>query len=218
MTEKIKVHVADDHKILIDGIQALLNTEDAIDFEGFSLTGKEVIDWYEPEKADVLILDINMPIIDGIEVLKIFQRRNIAQKTIVLSGISEPKLIQEIMALGANGFLEKGSASEHIVNAIITVNNGQTYYSDEVRNSLLDLYVNDAKVTENIKNTVSEPLTEREIEVLKLITQELSSSEIGVKLGVSVKTVENHRRNLYKKVRVKNVVGLAMYAVKNNLV
>ena len=82
----------------------------------------------------------------------------------------------------------------------------------------MDLYVNDSKTTENIKNTVAEPLTDREIEVLRLITQELSSTEIGNKLGITGKTVENHRRNLYKKLKVKNVVGLTMYAVKNNLV
>ena len=215
---KIKVHVADDHKILIDGIKALLNTEDSIELEGFSVTGKEVVEWFEPGKADVLVLDINMPEIDGIEVLKIFKRRNIEQKVIVLSGISEPKLIQEIMALGANGFLEKGLASEHIVEAIITVNNGRKYYSDDIKNSLLDLYVNNSITNENIKHTVEEPLTEREIEVLKLITQELSSSEIGEKLDLNVKTVEKHRRNLYKKLKVKNVVGLTLYAVKNNLV
>jgi len=124
---KIKVHVADDHKILIDGIKALLNTEDSIELEGFSLTGKEVVEWFEPGKADVLVLDINMPEVDGIEVLKIFKRRNVEQKVIVLSGISDPKLIQEIMTLGARGFLEKGSASEHIVEAIIKVNNGGKY-------------------------------------------------------------------------------------------
>ena len=218
MADIIKVHVADDHKILIDGIMALLNTEDAIELEGFSLTGKEVVDWFEPEKADVLILDINMPVLDGIEVLKIFKRRNINQKTIVLSGISEPKLIQEIMALGASGFLEKGSASEHIIDAIRIVNSGAKYYSDEIKNSLLDLYIHDSKTSENINNAVLEPLTEREKEVLRLITQELNSTEIAKNLAISVKTVENHRRNLYKKLKVKNVVGLTMYAVKNNLV
>ena len=218
MSNIIKVHVADDHKILIDGIEALLNTEESIKLEGFSLTGKEVIDWYEPEKADILILDINMPEIDGIEVLKIFQKRQIDQKVIVLSGMSEPKLIQEVLALGANGFLEKSSASEHIIKAIRTVNKGEKYYSDEIKDSLFELYVNDTKIDTNIKNTVSEPLTERELEILKLITKELSSSEIAKKLSVSVKTVENHRRNLYKKLKVKNVVGLTMYAVKNNIV
>jgi len=218
MNKRIKVHVADDHKILIDGVIALLNTEDCIEVEGYSLTGKEVMDWYEPNKADVLVLDINMPELDGIEVLKVFKKRDIKQKTIVLSGLSDPKLVQELIALGASGYIEKGSANEHIIEAIKSVNNGSEYYSKEIKDSLFELYVNDAKTEENIKKVADEPLTEKEIEVLKLITQELSTSEIAKKLDVHVKTVEFHRKNLYKKIKVKNVVGLAMYAVKNNIV
>jgi len=218
MSNKIKVHVADDHRILIDGIEALLNIEDSIELEGFSLTGKELMDWYEPNKADVIVLDINMPELDGIEVLKIFQNRNIEQKVIVLSGMSEPKLVQEVIALGANGFVEKSSASEHIVEAIQRVHEGETYYSDEIKERLFQLYLNEKKTNQTIRNAVDEPLTEREIEVLKLITKEFSSSQIAKKLGITPKTVENHRRSLYKKIKVKNVVGLTMYAVKNNIV
>ncbi len=218
MSNIIKVHVADDHKILVDGIEALLNTEESIELEGFSLTGKELIDWFEPGKADVIILDINMPEIDGIEVLKIFQNRSIDQKIIVLSGMSEPKLIQEVLALGASGFVEKSSASEHIVQAIKAVSQGEKYYSDEIRDKLFELYINDKKADNTIRNSIAEPLTDREIEVLKLITKELSSSEIAKKLSINLKTVESHRRSLYKKIKVKNVVGLIMYAVKNNIV
>ncbi|TYP99421.1 LuxR family two component transcriptional regulator [Tenacibaculum adriaticum] len=218
MIKKIKVHVADDHKILIDGVIALLNTEDDIEVEGYSLTGKEVIEWFKTNKADVLILDINMPELDGIGVLKIFQKRNISQKTIILSGLSDPKLVQEMIALGANGFIEKSSASEHIIRAIKTVHKGEQYYSDEIKSSLFELFVNESKTDETIKNVVEEPLTDREKEVLKLITQEFSTSEMAEKLDVSIKTIETHRRSLYKKLKVKNVVGLAMYAVKNNIV
>lgn len=216
--KKIKVHVADDHKILIDGVIALLNTEDDIDVVGYSLTGKEVIDWFASNKADVLVLDINMPEFDGIEVLRIFQKRQITQKTVVLSSLSDAKLVQEVVSLGASGFIEKSSASEHIIKAIRAVYKDEKYYSDEIKTNLLNLYVGDSKTDELIKNTVEEPLTEREIEVLKLITQEYSTSEIAKKLDLGNKTIESHRRNLYKKLRVKNVVGLAMYAVKNNIV
>lgn len=218
MNDTIKVHVADDHKILIDGVITLLNTEERIKVEGYSLTGKQVLEWYEKDKADVLILDINMPELDGIEVLKVFQKRNIQQKTIILSGLSDPKIVQEMIALGALGFIEKSSASEHIIEAIKQVYTGKKYYSEEIKDSLFELYVNDVKTDETIKSVVDEPLTEREIEILKLITQEFNTPEIAKKLDLGVKTVETHRRNLYKKLKVKNVVGLAMYAVKNNIV
>jgi len=218
MKTKIKVHIADDHKILIDGLIALLNTDDCIEVEGYSLTGKEVLEWYRRGKADVLILDINMPELDGIEVLKIFKKRRIKQKTIILSGLSDPKIVQEMISLGAKGFIEKGKAYEHIITGIKSVYEENVYYSDAIKNSLFDLYVNDTKTEGTIKNTIEEPLTEREIAVLKLITQEFSTPQMAEKLDIGIKTVESHRRSLYRKLKVKNVVGLAMYAVKNNIV
>lgn len=219
MRDKIKVHIADDHEVVIEGVSALINTDDTIEVEGYSLTGKQVIEWSKNNKADVLILDINMPKLDGIGVLKTFKNRSFNQKTIILSGLSDPKIVQEMITLGANGFIEKGSASEHIIQAIKAVHKGEQYYSDEIKNSLFDLYINESKTDEAIKSSAAnEPLTEREIEVLKLITQEYSTSEIADKLNVTIKTIESHRRNLYKKIKVKNVVGLAIYAVKNNIV
>lgn len=219
MRDKIRVHIADDHEVVIQGVSALINTDDSIEVEGYSLTGKDVVEWFKNNEADVLILDINMPKLDGIGVLKTFKNRSFKQKTIILSGLSDPKIVQEMIALGANGFIEKGSASEHIIQAIKAVYRGEQYYSDEIKDSLFDLYINESKTDEAIKSSVAdEPLTEREVEVLKLITQELSTAEIADKLNITVKTIETHRRNLYKKIKVKNVVGLAIYAVKNNIV
>ncbi len=219
MIEKIKVHIADDHKILIDGLSALINTEDAIELVGYSLTGKKVIEWFKNNKADVLILDINMPELDGIGVLKTFKNRNVTQKTIILSGLSDPKIVQEMISLGAKGFIEKGAAGEDIIPAIKAVYRGEEYYSKDIKSSLFDLYVNESKTEEAIKSSAAiEPLTDREIDVLKLITRQLSTSEIANKLDLTIKTIETHRRNLYKKIKVKNVVGLAIYAVKNNIV
>ncbi len=216
MNYKIKVHIADDHKILIDGVIALLNTEDDIEVEGYSLTGRQVVDWSKKNKADVLVLDINMPEMDGIEVLKTFKKRNVNIKTIILSSLSDPKLVQEMVLLGASGFVDKSCASDHIIDAVKSVHNGVQYFSDDVKSRLLDLYVTESKVEE--PELTHGDLTEREVEVLKQIALEKSSSEIAEYLLVSIKTVETYRRSLYKKLKVKNVVGLAMYAVKNNIV
>ncbi|WP_272150134.1 response regulator transcription factor [Tenacibaculum aiptasiae] len=216
MDYKIKVHIADDHKILIDGVIALLNTEDNIEIEGYSLTGRQVVNWSANNHADVLVLDINMPEMDGIEVLKTFKQRNTKIKTIILSSLSDPKLVQEMVLLGANGFVDKSCASDHIIDAIKTVYNGVQYFSDDVKSKLLELYMSESKAEE--QEAPHNDLTEREVEVLKQIALEKSSSEIAEHLKVSIKTVETYRRNLYKKLKVKNVVGLAMYAVKNNIV
>jgi DNA-binding NarL/FixJ family response regulator len=219
MKEKIQVHIADDHKILIEGIVAVINTEDDIEIEGYSLNGKEVIDWAEDHSADVLILDINMPIYDGIEVLKFFKIKKINQKVIILSSYEDVKLVQEMINLGANGFLSKDSAGQHIVEAIRTVHEGEQYFSDTIKNNLLKLYTGkNVRPGQRPQSTIANSLTDRETEVLKLISQEYSSPEIAQILNISQSTVDTYRKSLLKKTNVKNAVGLAMYAVKNKII
>jgi len=219
MKEKIQVHIADDHKILIEGIVAVINTEDDIEIEGYSLNGKEVIDWAEDHSADVLILDINMPIYDGIEVLKFFKIKKINLKVIILSSYDDVKLVQEMINLGASGFLSKDSAGQHIVEAIRTVHAGEQYFSDTVKNNLLKLYTGkNVKLGQRPQSTIVNSLTDRETEVLKLISQEYSSPEIAQILNISQSTVDTYRKSLLKKTNVKNAVGLAMYAVKNKII
>ena len=219
MNEKIKVHIADDHKILIEGIVAVINTESDIEIEGFSLTGKAVIDWAEDHYADILILDINMPIYDGIEVLKFFKIKKINQKVIILSSYEDVKLVQEMINLGANGFLSKDSAGQHIVEAIRTVHEGEQYFSDTIKNNLLKLYTGkNVRPGQRPQSTIANSLTDRETEVLKLISQEYSSPEIAQILNISQSTVDTYRKSLLKKTNVKNAVGLAMYAVKNKII
>lgn len=218
MKGKIHVHIADDHKILIEGIIAVLNTDKDITVEGFSLTGKEVIDWSKTGKADVLILDINMPVHDGIEVLKYFKKNEIEQKVIILSSYDDIRLVKEMLALGANGFLAKDSAGEHILKAIKAVHQGEQYFSDRIQANLLKMYTGlGVKEGERPESTIANSLTDKEIEVLRLIAQEHSSPEISEILNISVNTVETYRKSLLKKTKVKNAVGLAMYAVKNNI-
>ena len=219
MKEKIQVHIADDHKILIEGIVAVINTESDIEIEGFSLTGKAVIDWAEDHSADILILDINMPIYDGIEVLKFFKIKKINLKVIILSSYDDVKLVQEMINLGASGFLSKDSAGQHIVEAIRTVHAGEQYFSDTIKNNLLKLFTGkNVKLGQRPQSTIVNSLTDRETEVLKLISQEYSSPEIAQILNISQSTVDTYRKSLLKKTNVKNAVGLAMYAVKNKII
>lgn len=221
MKKKIKVHIADDHQILIDGICAVLSSEENIEVVGYSLNGKDVLDWFSVHTADVLILDINMPIIDGIAVLKNFSKTSIKHKIIVLSSYDDIKLIKEVLKIGANGFLAKKCAGENIVAAINAVYNGQQYFEKSIQDKLL-LSFSDSSLN---KETPLSPdgaffslLTDREIEILKLIAKQYTTSEISNELHISINTVETHRKNIISKLNVKNVVGLALYAFKNNLV
>jgi len=221
MEEKIYVHVADDHKILIEGIMAVINTDKEIEVKDYSLTGQEVIDWFSnPENsADVLILDITMPILDGFEVLKYFKKKRIDQKVIVLSSYDDLRIVQEVLNLGCKGYISKNNAGEHIVNAIKAVAKGQQYFSNDIQSMLLQSLSGEiVPQGEMPDNFLLSTLTERELDVLKLITKEYSTLEMADFLNLSVNTVETYRKSLLKKLNVKNAVGLAMYAVKNNIV
>jgi two-component system invasion response regulator UvrY len=221
MRKKIYVHVADDHKILIEGITAIINTDDDIEIKGFSLNGYEVIDWFKKKenKADVLILDITMKGLDGFGVLKYFQSKKINQKVIVLSSYDDVKIVQEALKLGAIGYISKNNAGEHILDAIKAVASGEQYFSNDVQKELLKVVSGQkTKKGETPKDFLIESLTEREKKVLTLVTRELSTIEIADKMNISPHTVESYRKKLLKKLNVKNSVGLAMYAIKNKLV
>jgi two-component system invasion response regulator UvrY len=221
MKKKIQVHVADDHKILIEGIIAVLNTDEDIEIRGFSLNGQEVIDWFKIKEntADVLILDITMTVLDGFEVLKYFQDKKLKQKVIVLSSYDDVKIVQEVLKLGASGYISKNNAGEHILNAIKAVVNGEQYFSNDIQNELLKVVSGQkTRKGEMPEDYLYESLTEREKNVLKLVTKELSTIEIADKMNISTHTVESYRKKLLKKLNLKNSVGLAVYAIKNKLV
>ena len=221
MKQKIYVHVADDHKILIEGIVAVINTDKDIAIKGYSLTGEEVTNWFSDKKnkADVLILDITMPILDGFEVLKYFNDHKINQKVIILSSYDDVKIVQEMLKLGCQGYITKNNAGEHIVQAIKAVANGEQYFSDDIQRVLLQSLSKKETPQGDVPNSfLLDNLTEREVEVLRLITKEYNSIQIADELHLSVNTIETHRKKLIKKLNVKNAVGLAMYAVKNKIV
>ncbi|MCI2229055.1 response regulator transcription factor [Polaribacter sp. MSW13] len=221
MKKKIYVHVADDHKILIEGIMAVINTDKEIEITGYSLTGQEVVDWFHVKgnKADVLILDITMPVLDGFEVLKHFAKEKIDQKVIVLSSYDDVKIVQEVLNLGCKGYISKNSAGEHIINAIKAVANGEQYFSNDIQSSLLKSISGQIVPKGDVPDKfLLNSLTERELDVLKLITKEYSSIEIADAMSLSTNTIDTYRKSLLKKLKVKNAVGLAMYAVKNKIV
>jgi DNA-binding NarL/FixJ family response regulator len=218
--KKIKVHIADDHQLLIDGIIAVLSSEKNMEVVGQSLNGEDVINWFYTNTADILILDINMPKIDGVGVLQYFFEKKIDQKVIVLSSYEDTKLIKEVLKIGTLGFLSKNTAAENIIEAINAVYNGEQYFSKSIQ-SKLNASFSKKPLNNGVtsgENAFFSTLTPREIEVLKLIAQQYNSKEISKLLHISINTVETHRKNLILKLNVKNVVGLAIYAVKNNIV
>jgi DNA-binding NarL/FixJ family response regulator len=221
MRDKIYVHVADDHKIVIDGIIAVLNTDKEIELNGYSLNGKELIEWVSNSnnKADVLVLDITMPGLDGIGVLKYFKKNKIKQKVIIVSSYDDIKIVQEMLKLGCKGYITKNNAGEYLIDAIKTVTGGEQYFSPNIQKELFKILSGQNGAVGDLPDKfLIESLTERELEVLKLITKQNSTQEIADMLNLSISTIDTYRKNLLRKLKSKNSVGLAMYAVKNKIV
>ncbi|SHM09692.1 two component transcriptional regulator, LuxR family [Flavobacterium saccharophilum] len=218
ITNKIKIHLADDHQVLIDGLTNLLQTVSNFEVVGNSLNGTTIYDDVLQNNADILVLDISMPEKDGIKVLQEFYSNNSSCKVIILSSYDELKIIKEVMKLNAKGYLTKKCAGEHIIQAINNVYQGQEYFSDAVREKIFHVFTHDnSKLNKDIyiENPI---LTPREIEIVALISLEYSGKEISEQLFISTNTVETHRKNIMRKLQTKNTIGLVKYALKNNLI
>jgi len=217
-SRKIRIYLADDHQVLIDGMKAVLNTNKDFEVAGFASNGVNLLEETARTKSDILVMDINMPEKDGLSVLKDFSVGTFTYKIIVLSSYDDIKLIKEVMKLGASGYLTKQSAGEEIIEAIHTVANGDEYYSNAVKEKIFDNFTKGNGKNHMINNGGGAHLTERELQIIRLISMEYSGKEIGTELSISSHTVETHRKNLLKKLDVKNTIGLVKYALKNNLI
>ncbi|PXY40958.1 DNA-binding response regulator [Flavobacterium cheongpyeongense] len=219
MTHKIRIHLADDHLVLIDGLTNLLSTVSEFEIVGSSSNGLNIFDEVTANNTHILVLDLSMPEKDGIEVLKEFQQKGYPCKVIILSSYDDLKIIREVMNLGASGYLTKKCAGENIIEAIEVVNQGEEYFCNSVREKIFNTFTeNNPKL--NKKNIVPENsiLSCRELEIITLISLEYTGKEISEQLFISTNTVETHRKNIMKKLQTKNTIGLVKYAIKNNLI
>ncbi|WP_321540717.1 response regulator transcription factor [Flavobacterium piscinae] len=203
MSEKIRIHLADDHQVLIDGMLAVLKTNSKFEVVGHSLNGLELVDKIQSNEADILIMDINMPHKDGIEVLKELSQTKHSCRVIILSSYDDIKLIKEVLKLGANGYLSKQCAGESIVEAIESVATGKDYFSQNIQEKIVSSFSGNGTEPSTNEVSINTNLTDRELEILKLISLEYSGKEIGEELSISLNTVETHRKNLIKKLNVK---------------
>jgi DNA-binding NarL/FixJ family response regulator len=218
MVNKTRIHLADDHQILIDGITTLLETNASFEVVGTSINGIDVYDDVISNNVDVLILDLNMPGKGGMEVIKEFVRKGFPCKVIILSSHDDLRIIKEVMKLGSSAYLTKKCAGENIIDAIIAVNRGEEYFCRDVHQKIFstvtkgNLKLNKRELHDSVL------LTERELEIIILISLEFSGKEISDQLFISANTVETHRKNIMKKLNAKNSISLVKYAIKNKLV
>lgn len=208
----INVIVADDHKMIRDGIKSLLEEEANIRVLGEASDGREVLTLLKNNLVDVILMDIDMGKHNGIEATKQVAKLYPDVKVLIVSMYSDLSYITKAFEAGAKGYLLKNAGKTEMLKAIEELMEGRTYCSSEVSAKLITHIQGKGK---SDKKKI--PLTRREIEVLKLIVAEYSNSEIAEKLFISIRTVDTHRRNLLAKLDVKNTVGLVKYALKHGL-
>jgi len=213
----MRVLIADDHEIFLDSLSLLIATFADVEVVGNCKNGAEVINFTKNNEIDLLITDYKMPQMSGIE-LTIFLRQNYPKiKVLMLSVSEEAEMIRESFQAGVWGYMMKRAGKTELQKAIQTIANGQKYFSESVVFELMRLGLTENIPKEEVSNEFSQ-LTEREIDIIRLIANELSSNEIAEKLFIAPKTVETHRHNILKKLNVKNTVGIIKYAIKNGLV
>jgi DNA-binding NarL/FixJ family response regulator len=213
---KIKIAIADDYKIYRDGLKVGLSADDNMDIIGEADNGEELMKALETLSPDVIIMDLKMPIMDGMEATKLVRKKYPAIKVLVVTMYDDDKFIIHLMENGANGYLLKNAEPDEIRRSIYAVHENGYYFNDLVNKALLKKLV----LKNNFKPSFNQniDLTEREQEVLKLICSEKTAAEIGKEIFLSPRSVEGIRQRLIEKVGVRNTAGLVMFAVKNGIV
>lgn len=210
----IKIMLADDHVMVREGIKQLLELEGDIKVVAEAGDGVECLQLLKGDLPDVLLLDVNMPKLNGLEVLEKLKLLNINIRVLVLTIHNEVEYLAKAMEIGINGYVLKDSGSDVLRKAIFEVVNDEMYIQPNLVPLLNAKLMQDRERKKAHKNI----LTNREYEVIILLSEGLFNKEIGARLGISEKTVKNHVSNIFKKINVSDRTQAALYAIKNNIV
>lgn len=204
--EKISIIIADDHKLIRDTWSYILNNDERFEVLAECSNGEEAVEMAKQFRPRILLMDINMSPINGIEATQLVRKFAPATRVIGVSIHSQPAYVKKMLKIGASGYVTKNSPIEEMITAIIEVDHGNRYICNEVKNIL-----SEQMFEEDGEGTGINALSNRELDVIKLIKEGMSSKEISKSLNISLKTVEVHRHNILKKLNLKNSASLVNY-------
>jgi len=207
----IQLLIVDDHEMIRNGLDALLSDEIDLIVAGFATDGAEAIAKCQAMEIDVVLMDIMMPGMDGVEATASITRKHPDTKVLAVTINEQGRYIKEALKAGASGYILKHSGKDEILTAVRTVASGKPYFSGDVLTRISDEFAKGGTTRNNPL------LTKKEAEVLRLISLEFSNQEMADHLDCGMRTVDTHKRNLIKKLGVKNVVGLVKYAMRAGL-
>jgi two-component system response regulator NreC len=212
----IKVLLADDHGVVRKGLRFLLERQEGIEVVGEAADGRETVELAEKLRPDVIIMDVGMPNLNGIDATAQIVRRDSSLGVIILSMHSDESYILRALNAGAKGYLLKDSAEEDLVRAVKTVAQGKPYFSTRITQTLLEDYLRHLR-QRGLQDSY-DLLTQREKEVLQLLAEGKTNKEVASKLDLSVYTVETHRTNLMQKLDLHNTAEIVLYAVRKKII
>ncbi|MBD1421032.1 response regulator [Sphingobacterium chuzhouense] len=219
-TDKLDLLIVDDQQIIVDGLAMILGGAPQFGNIIACTAISELMNAIEKHRPDVILMDFNMPEIDGIQCIEKILERFPEQKILMLTGYDDTELIREALKIGALGYVLKNVSKEELIIAIETVNDRRRYLDQQVQNRVVEAFIlnEDTNATGQVSKNDSVKLSSREIEVLKLIAEGKSSSKIAEQLFISMNTVDTHRKNMMAKCGVNKVTELITFATKNNLI
>lgn len=206
--KRIKVHVADNHSLIFDGIKSLLKNSN-IDIVGYSKNGLELLEWCKLNNCDVIVLDLSMDVMNGIEVLKYFKQHAISKKIVVFSSYLDILFIEETIKMGAKSYLLKDDNPDNLVKAINNAHLGKTFYSTKVKKYLVEEHVTSKGVKGNLK-ILKELLSEKELKIIKLLVNDHNTVQIGEEMNITPSTVRSVTSKLRERFKTSTTVGLAL--------
>jgi len=216
--KKISIVIADDHTIVRQGMRKLLETYPELQILGESQDGDETVELAKQLLPDLIIMDISMPGLSGLEATRQIKKRFPEVKILILTMHAEKEYIFNILQSGASGYLLKGSPIEELISAIHAVRRGEFYLSPPVSKSIIEDYIGGGRAIRRPVAARSQMLTTREREVLQLIAEGHTSKSIATHLSVSFKTIETHRSHIVQKLNIHNAAGLIRYAIQKGWV
>ena len=213
---KIAVLLADDHAVVREGLRALLAVEEDIEIVGEAQDGREAVELTRKTSPDVVVMDLAMPVLNGLEATRQILKRVPTTRVLVLTSYADDECVSQLTQAGATGYLTKQAAANDLVQAIHAVRRGKAFYSPDIAERLRDRHSASLKGGELPKKR--RELTEREAEVLQLVAEGFSNKEIASDLGISIKTVDKHRQTVMNKLDIHETAGLTRYAISRGMV
>lgn len=214
----IRLLIADDHPLMAEGIANTFEEQEDIDVKAVVANGQEALDLISENLFDVVLLDIDMPVLNGIECAKQIIRRYPDIKVAMLSMHQEASLIRSLIDIGVKGYMLKTIPKDELIYAVKQIFKGREYFNASITKALLHPEHDNKTVKILDKSPLLVELTSRELEILKLIAKGSTNTQIGEQLFISPRTVDTHRTNMMKKLEVKNVAGLVRFAFQNGLI